>query len=474
MTRWSNMMRFLRHFLPQSIVGQITGVIVAAALLGVGLTSAVFVLFFERESRANADLIAAAQAARIAAIVKQAETDSSSPELTRMMSAVRWVGMDVEKVEIARLAPAPTADPASSTFLNSILKTLKETWRITPLTGAKYPAGKDALTFKVSDNSAIVVKDISKRMLVELVFVPMIYAFSSITLIMLFFSVYGVRWITSPLSAVAAAAHSFARSPAEPIMVSEEGPREIAELAAVLNDTARRVHSLMDERTRMLAAISHDLRTPLTRLRLRAERLGDAKTRDSMLDDITAISDMLNQTLAFMRNGDRQEPVRLVDLSSLLQTICAQFADVGHSVSYQGPGRFAFACRARALTRAVTNIVDNGVKNGTFVTVTLQALEGDAAQIEISDDGPGIPVAIQGKVFDTFFKGDSARPSSRTGGFGLGLSIARDIVRKHGGEISLSNHEPHGLKVRMALKAGCAESPPATAGPADPNHSNNA
>jgi len=216
----------------------------------------------------------------------------------------------------------------------------------------------------------------------------------------------------------------------------------------------------MEERTRMLAAISHDLRTPLTRMRLRAERIGDVKTRDGMLDDIAIISDMLNGTLAYLRDGGRAEPVHLVDLSSLLQTICARFSDVGHSVSYEGPARFAFACRAQALTRAVTNIVENGVKNGSTVTVALRGPTGDAVQIEVSDDGPGIPVELQDKVFDPFFKGDSARPSSRLGGFGLGLSIARDVVRNHGGEIVLSNRAPHGLSVRMDLKSACPEHPP--------------
>ena len=452
-------MSLLRRLLPQSIVGQITSLVVATTLLGVGLTMIVFVAHLERESRANPELVAATQAARIATIVKQAETDSS-PKLAEMMRAAQWYGIHAEIIQTSQLAPAPNADRAASGFLQSISTILKETWGITSLTDMRYPRAKDALILRISNDSALVLQNASPRMLIELAFVPVLYAVVSIVLLLLFFAIYGVRWIILPLSSVVRAARSFGRSPTEDLALSEAGPIEIAQVVAVLNDTAKRIRVLMDERTRMLAAISHDLRTPLTRMRLRAERIGDVKTRDGMLDDIAIISDMLNGTLAYLRDGGRAEPTHLVDLSSLLQTICARFSDVGHSVSYEGPARFAFACRAQALTRAVTNIVENGVKNGSTVAVALRVLGDDAVQIEVLDDGPGIPVELQDKVFDPFFKGDSARPSSRLGGFGLGLSIARDVIRNHGGEIVLSNRVPTGLSVRMDLKSTSPEHAP--------------
>ncbi len=451
-------MRLLRRLLPQTIVGQITSLVIATTLLGVCLTMVVFVAYFEKESRANPELVAATQAARIATIVKQAETDPS-PKLMDMMSAVQWYGLHVEIIQTSQLSPAPEGGRPASPFLQSISTILKDTWGVDSITDATYPPAKDALILKISNGSALVLQNASARMLIELSLVPVAYAIVSIILLLLFFSVYSARWITMPLSAVALAAQSFGRSPTHDLSLSETGPREISQFVTVLNDTAKRIRSLMEERTRMLAAISHDLRTPLTRMRLRAERISDLKTRDSMLDDISILSDMLNGTLAYLRDGGRAEPVQRVDLSSLLQTICARFADVGHSVSYEGPGRFAFACRAQALTRAVTNIVENGVKNGTTVAVSLSVLADDAVQIEVSDDGPGIPVELHDKVFDAFFKADSARPSSRLGGFGLGLSIARDVVRNHGGEIVLSNRVPRGLTVRMDLKSAGAERP---------------
>jgi signal transduction histidine kinase len=159
---------------------------------------------------------------------------------------------------------------------------------------------------------------------------------------------------------------------------------------------------------------------------------------------------MVRETLTYLRDGRSAEAVQLIDLPSLLQTICAQFADIGHDVTYRGSGHFAFSCRAHALSRAVANIVDNATKHARCVTVTLRTSVTDEAQIEVSDDGPGIPQAWREKAFEPFFKGDSARSSER-GGFGLGLSIARDIIRRQGGEILLSETSPHGLTVALSL-----------------------
>jgi signal transduction histidine kinase len=276
-------------------------------------------------------------------------------------------------------------------------------------------------------------------------------ALSIILVAMLAVSVYAIRWVTRPLSDMAEAARSFGRSSDGDRVLKLDGPREIAQVAQALNDMRRRVRSLVDERTRMLAAISHDLRTPLTRLRLRAERGAGLADRQSTLNDISTIDAMLSETLAYLRDGRSAEIAVLVDLPSLLQTICAEFNDVGHDVQYHGPGRFAFTCRAQALGRAVTNVVENGVKHGSSVALALRAPDPTDVQIEISDDGPGIPRDLLEKAFEPFFKSDTARSSSRAIGFGLGLSIARDIVERDGGTITLLNGSCGGLKVRMLL-----------------------
>ncbi|WP_158817657.1 ATP-binding protein [Methylocapsa sp. S129] len=445
-------MGFLRRFAPQTITAQIAGLVVVAVLLGVSLASAVLLYFFYTgQPGVSPEIMAAVRAARIAAIVKEAEAAPSPIELAQALKAARSHSQDVELIPIARLVPVPESAPRHPAIARLVKAALADTWGIVPLASAPPSDDKDSIVIKISDDNALVFEAPSHTPFYNLVLVQTTCALAIVIFIISFLSLYAVRWVTSPLSSIAAAARSFGHSSAEDGTLSADGPREIAQVAEALNDMRKRVRSLVDERTQMLAAISHDLRTPLTRLRLRTERLTDVNLRDSMLQDIATVNDMLGETLAYLREGGQLEPVHLVDLPSLLQTICAQFTDFGYDVSYQGPDRFAFACRAHALNRAVTNVVDNGTKHGAIVTVALRVLNETSVQIEVSDDGPGIPLALRDKVFEPFFKGDSARPSSGRVGFGLGLSIARDIVRRHGGKIDLLNDAPQGQIVRLSV-----------------------
>jgi len=269
-------------------------------------------------------------------------------------------------------------------------------------------------------------------------------------LFMLLLSIYAVRWVTAPLAEVASAATSFGRSPQAHEALSRRGPREITQVTDALNDMRTRIRQLLEDRTRMLVAISHDLRTPLTRLRLRAERINQDGLRTAILGDLIKVGRMLDETLDYLRDDARSEPVSLIDLPSFLQTICSDFTDTGHAVSYAGPVRLSYACHPRALSRAVTNIVENAVKHGGTVSVALGAIAGDAVKIEVSDDGPGIPAALRDKVFEPFFKVDDARRENNSG-FGLGLSIAKEIIKRHGGGIEMRPAEPAGLRVIMVL-----------------------
>jgi signal transduction histidine kinase len=283
-----------------------------------------------------------------------------------------------------------------------------------------------------------------------IVLAPTVLTLAIVLVFVTILSVYAVRWIVSPLSSLAAAARSFGQSPDHDGIVSRSGPREIVQVADALNDMRTRIRALLDERTRMLAAISHDLRTPLTRLRLRAERISDQGMKEGMLHEITRVTRMLDETLEYLRADLRSERICRVDLPSVVQTVCAEFADVGHAVSYDGPAHLTWSCRSNALTRAITNVVDNAVKHGSAVTVTLRSTKG-RVEMDVTDDGPGIPSLLREKVFEPFFKGDDARAPGDREGFGLGLSIARDVIKGHGGEISLLDRKPRGLIVRLSL-----------------------
>ena len=200
-------------------------------------------------------------------------------------------------------------------------------------------------------------------------------------------------------------------------------------------------------RTQAFAAVCHDLLTPLTRLRLRTER-ANARLRVGMLHDIDRMDRMLRDTLdsfAYEARGDTED----IDLVSLLGTICSEFADAGHTITYDGPTRMTVRASATALTRAITNLVENAAKHGTTVQVRLHELKS-SVEVDSSDDGPGIPEHERKKVFDPFY---TAHPRGSGPGrrFGLGLSIARAIAEGHGGTIVLHDRSPRGLVVRLSL-----------------------
>ena len=445
-------MTVLGRLAPRSITSQITCIVIAAVLLGVGLASAVLMyLLYNWQTGANPDLLASARAARIAAIVRSAEATHSQAELAQVLKAHRWPGMDVAEISLRNLAGMPEASPHNPAFLQSMKTMLQDDWGITPLPRTLAYDANDALAVPVGDDDALIFDASPRLHLHNFVLTQTICGVAIVMFIIVFLSLYALRWITAPLSSIAAAARSFGRPMAEDEPLATSGPREIAQVAEALNEMRKRIRTLVNERTQMLAAISHDLRTPLTRLRLRTERLADADQRDSMLRDIATVNGMLSETLAYLREDGRTESLQLADLPSMLQTICAEFADIGFAVSYKGPDRLAFVCRVDALTRAVTNVVDNATKHGTTVTVTLRLVDEMTAQIDVCDDGPSIPASLRSKVFEPFFKADSARPSSG-GGFGLGLSIARDIVARHSGRIELLDNEPGGLKVRLTIR----------------------
>lgn len=260
---------------------------------------------------------------------------------------------------------------------------------------------------------------------------------------------WAARALAAPLSSFARAAENFSLDgAADPL--PERGPEEIRSVARALNRMHERIARLMSDRTRMLAAISHDLRTPITRLRLRAEFIEDEGNRKRMLIDLDQMRSMLESVLSLLRNDRKIEPVTLVDIASTLQLIADQFGDMGHVVRYDGPVSATATARPDDLHRGVTNLVENAVRFGAEVTIRLDA-SGTELVIDVEDDGPGISDTRKQEMLEPFVRGDDARTMDESTGFGLGLSIARAIALAHGGELSLHDRVPHGLIVRMQL-----------------------
>ncbi|UIK05515.1 sensor histidine kinase [Neorhizobium galegae] len=263
---------------------------------------------------------------------------------------------------------------------------------------------------------------------------------------------YISRMITSPLVRFADAAKRLRLDGNEGEQFTAEGARELRTLATALNNMRHRIRKMVDDRTRMLTAVSHDLRTPLTRLRMRVERSKDPASREAMLADIDNLTTMIEESLQYLSSTVTAEPLRKVDISSLLRTIASEFCDLGHDVIYCGPERFGYVCQQKALIRAITNIVENAARFSTKVAVELRNSPQGGAVIVVSDNGPGLEEGLQDKVLEPFFKVDEARSLNSSSGFGLGLSIADEIVKGHGGSLLLENVLPHGLRVTLQLR----------------------
>ncbi|HEY2211117.1 MAG TPA: ATP-binding protein [Bradyrhizobium sp.] len=260
---------------------------------------------------------------------------------------------------------------------------------------------------------------------------------------------WAARALTAPLSSFASAAESFSPNGAA-APLPERGPEEIRSVAKAFNRMRERITTLIHDRTRMLAAISHDLRTPITRMRLRSEFIEDDVHRSFMLADLDQMQSMLESVLSFLRNDRKLESMTLVDIATTLQLVADQFADMGHEVTYDGPEHAMATLRPDDLYRSTTNLVENAVRFGAEVVIRLR-MSLNTVTIDIEDDGPGISDARKDAMLEPFVRGDDARNMDDAAGFGLGLSIARAIVLAHGGEMSLNDRRPRGLIVRVEL-----------------------
>ena len=205
----------------------------------------------------------------------------------------------------------------------------------------------------------------------------------------------------------------------------------------------------IEDRNRILAAVSHDLKTPITRLRLRTELLDDAPLREKFLTDLDDMQRMAQASLDFLRGGEDSEPLAPVDLNALLESLQEDAEDTGHAIRIDGAADQPLRCRPLALKRCLANLLDNALKYGQHAEIAVRDTPARVALL-VRDQGPGLPETELERVFEPFYRLESSR-SRDTGGTGLGLSIARNIARAHGGELSLRNRPQGGLEARVEL-----------------------
>ncbi|WP_413989830.1 ATP-binding protein [Labrys okinawensis] len=450
-------MSLLDRFRSGSVREPIIALAVAPVLLVVIFAGITELMGGTRHVISTADVLAVNIEMAVKAI-RAADSPAQAEDIVRALNKAGLQVREMTRQEVDRDTQALTSD---GDIRNLVAKRLPNLPDVQLRHIASPDAAQDLVVVGLDDTRtlAFTLRPDARALDLRVLMPVVLWSVVAIAPVVILLTIYAGFMITAPLMRFAAAAQSLAPDDGPERPFSEKGAREISVLARALNDMRSRIHTMINDRTRMLRAISHDLRTPLTRLRLRAERSSQPELRDGMLSDISRINDMIEETLTYLRKDVATERLLRADLPSLLETVCADFSNAGFSVSYRGPTRLTYFCKPHGVYRAVANLVDNGTKFATDVVVSLETMEGGALQIDVSDDGPGLPDELKARVLEPFFKGDSARATDGDAGFGLGLSIVHDIVRDHNGRLSFVDRSPHGLTVRLLLPAQADAAP---------------
>lgn len=307
-----------------------------------------------------------------------------------------------------------------------------------------------ALLIELSDRSWVVFRTTSRSWGLDgwtrtlVVFALMLLSSIGVALL-------ATRYLARPLERFAEGARRFGKDfDAPPIPVV--GPHDLRQAILAFNATQAQLRHFINDRTQMLAAISHDLRAPLTRMRLRGEFIDDLELQGKLFKDVDEMQAMVDAALEFFRDDARLEPATAFDLGGLVQTVVDDFRDAGVDVALSPQPRCVYHGRPVGIRRVLVNLVDNAAKYGTAPAVELQ-VAAEYIEIRVLDRGPGIPSALHERVFAPFFRIEGSR-NQNTGGVGLGLPAARAIVLEQGGSVKLENRRGGGLLVRVLLPVG--------------------
>jgi signal transduction histidine kinase len=445
----------------RSMAGRVFIILVAGVLLSTALTTWLAVQDRQRTIMQF----------REARLLDQAElfivTLDAIPQAGRpaFLNTSRRFGLQAEM-----LAQMPAADPGQPTseFMKDLSRQLGADFSLVPLAsplpqcqaamrrGRDGPSGMhgqcESLAVQLRDGGVVRVSLLPPRG-----FSPQRPGDSPFYLVLFLISIGILAWIisrmaTRPLKQLAQAAENLGADIDRPPL-QVEGALEIRQAATAFNAMQARIRDHIRQRTHMLAAITHDLQTPLTRLRLRIEKVKDDALRDKLIEDLAHTQAIVREGLDLARSMDTGEPFQMLDVDSLLDSVCTDAADAGQAVTLEGKTHASVSARPAALRRCLTNLVDNAVKYGhqADVRVTCET-RGNTSWIAIAirDRGPGVPPDQLARVFEPFYRIESSR-SRETGGTGLGLTIARNLARQHGGDITLRNHPEGGLEATLLI-----------------------
>ncbi|GJD98009.1 ATP-binding protein [Methylobacterium iners] len=441
----------VRRWLPSSIGGQIT-LLVSSAIIVAHIVIAMLIVVLREPWRDENHPVAASM--RVATVARL--LDAAEP--VQRANLLRDAARSLPNLRLAPWEGHVPGNAAEEAGDAAFIQRLRD-YYAQPLTVVELPGPPDApgQTVGVSTQNGARFS----------VFLPperslnprrgvLIFSLLFLGSTLLILSVWAARALTAPLGRLAEAAEAFGTR-ADLVALPEKGPKEVLAVSRALDRMRERVRRLIDDRTQMLAAISHDLRTPITRMRLRAEFVEDDQARGMMLRDLGQMNGLVEAALAFIRDegAGRFEAPALIDLASVVQTVCDGFADVGADVELEQARHVLVQGRADELQRAITNLVDNAVKYGGRARVRMGPAAGGVS-VEVIDDGPGIPDDECEAMLKPFVRGDRARGLNEANGFGLGLSIVGAIVEGHGGRLILTNRQPRGFIARIELPLAAA------------------
>ncbi|HEY8162310.1 MAG: ATP-binding protein [Methylocystis sp.] len=260
------------------------------------------------------------------------------------------------------------------------------------------------------------------------------------------------NYIIAPLDDLARRAESFPTKADFPWPLIDRGPREIRDLTRSIRAMKARILAMVAERTQILAAVSHDLKTIITRLSLRTEFIEDDRLRWKMQKDIRVMDAMLRKNLEYLRTENPRVDHSAIALDSVIHTVVDEFNDLGCDVVYRCDKQHTTIRGSLSdMQRIFTNLVENATHHAKRVEIVVSEVAGNMIQIDVADDGPGVPDELKAKMFEPFVRGDTARTLGEHGGFGLGLAIVRSLVEGHGGAVQMLDRAPHGLIVRVIL-----------------------
>ena len=455
------MIAILRRVMPRRIASQIATLVVTALFLSQLLMVFIVVRLYPPSLPLETRVATAIQAATLARMLEA----SSSAVARAAIGKAATESVPGLLVLTGADAPPETSTSGPTQYLSEALqRELGSRFKVflvdrvrasDPPFSAIGPNELSRLAIRLSDGTAVVAPLPTKLSAPGIPAPVLIGTLGFMATVMVFLSIWASRALAAPLERFTAAVIRFGEFGEGDETIPEDGPLEVRRLAWAFARMRVQVRLLLESRTRMLTAVGHDLRTPITRLQLRAEDIADESLRAYVFSDLGLMQRMVGSALSFLRNGGA-EPQRpeLIDLALLVRTVCNDFADTGSDVSYSGPDHMVFSCDGDQVARAVANLIDNAIKFGASAAVDLQIdPEGDVV-IDVHDSGPGMSGAEIEHATEPFFRGQPARSlNGIDDGFGLGLSITKAIAEAHGGSLTLLNDVAGGLCGKLRLSA---------------------